>query len=332
VALIGCSRGPDLPPNLLLITVDTLRADRLPCYGGDAGVGESICALAEGGTLFRWAITPAPYTAPAIASLLSSTYPGEHGVTQSVVSFLSSEATTVAEVLEAAGYQTAAFVSNPVLDKKRSLGQGFQVYDQHMTRRERNRPGYRERDAENTTDATLAWAQVAAREPWFVWVHYQDPHGPYEPPDAAATLDDPGDSPLPVLTNHSGFGGIPAYQALPGLHTAAGYENRYADEIRYLDPHVRRLVEELDALGRPPAVLVAGAGPRGAHRRERAGQPGGRGAHPASDRRAGSSSRLPGARPARRRAGRARTSDGPRHLRRARPTGGGDLGPDLLRP
>jgi len=254
---LGC-RGPEpaVPPNLLLITVDTLRADRLTCYGGEPGVGEAICSLADGGSRFEWAISPAPYTAPAIASMLSSRYPGEHGVTQSVVSYLPRDLTTVAEVLEAAGYQTAAFVSNPVLDKGRSLDQGFQVYDQHMNRRERNRPRFLERDAESTTDAVLAWAQVAAREPWFVWVHFQDPHGPYEPPDADPGHDPPAAPPLAVLRDHSGFGGIPAYQALPGLFSAEAYEQRYREEIRYLDPHVKRLVEGLDSLGRPAGVLL----------------------------------------------------------------------------
>jgi arylsulfatase A-like enzyme len=245
------------PPNLLLVTVDTLRADRLVCYGGEAGMGEFLCSLADAGTRFEWAFATAPYTAPSIASVLTGLYPSFHGVRQSAVTYLRDEVDTLPELLQAAGYETAAFISNPVLERSRRLDQGFGVFDQKMPREERNRPGVVERVAHSTTDSALAWAQVAANPPWFMWVHYQDPHGPYEPPDASTAYDEKGGTRLPVLENdHSGLGGIPSYQALPGLFTREAYERRYADEIRYLDSHLKRLVEGLDALGDPPAVLL----------------------------------------------------------------------------
>lgn len=254
----GCAERtpPATSPNLLLITVDTLRADRLACYGGPEGVGERLCALFRDGTRYRWAFSTAPYTAPSVASLLSSRYPAYHGVTQSALSFLDEKVTTVAELLAGAGYTTAAFVSNPVLDRGRNLGQGFSVYDQKMTRRERNRPGYAEREAESTTDAVLGWAEVALREPWFLWVHYQDPHGPYEPPEPLPRKDPSGARRLPVLEIQSGKSGIPAYQALPGIFSPEAYERRYLDEIDYLEPHLERLVRGLDALGRPAEILL----------------------------------------------------------------------------
>jgi arylsulfatase A-like enzyme len=249
---LGCSRP--LPPNLLLVTVDTLRADRLVCYGGSGGA--QICSLFAGGIRFRWAFSAAPYTAPSVASLLTSRYPAYHGVTQAADSYLGNDQATVAELLRSAGYQTAAFVSNPVLERWRNMNQGFDVYDQHMTRHERNRPGYAEREAGATTDAVLAWARVALHEPWFVWVHYQDPHGPYDPPGAVYRPDPPGAARLPVLSRNSGKGGIPRYQALPGTFSLPAYEQRYLDEISYLDPHVERLVRGLEALSRPPAILL----------------------------------------------------------------------------
>jgi len=84
-----------------------------------------------------------------------------------------------------------------------------------------------EREARSTTDAALAWAQVAAEAPWFMWVHFQDPHGPYEPPDASTGYDPPDGKRLPVLENDdSGHGGIPSYQRLPGLFTREAYEAR----------------------------------------------------------------------------------------------------------
>jgi len=252
----ACGGAPPPQPNLLLITIDTLRADYLSCYGDPTGVGARTCALFEDGLRYRWAFSTAPTTSPSIASLLTSRYPGHHGVTQSLRSYLDDSDTTVAETLRNAGYTTAAFVSNPVLDRRRNLGQGFEIYDQRTTRRERNRPGYVEREAAATTDAALAWARAARREPWFLWVHFQDPHGPYESPDATARSDPAGAARLPVLDDDSGRNGIPAYQVLPGLFTPPAYERRYRDEIAYMDPHVARLVEGLDALGRRPAVLL----------------------------------------------------------------------------
>jgi len=249
--------GGPTRPNLLLVTVDTLRADRLGCYGGDPEVGAFLCGLADAGIRFEWALAAAPYTAPSVASILTGLYPSSHGVTQTPTSYLRADVDTVAERLQAAGYQTAAFVSNPILERSHQLDQGFLVYDQEMQRQERNRPDKVEREAAATTDAVLRWARARAREPWFLWVHYQDPHGPYEPPDAPAVHDEPGDPRLPVLQDdHSGRDGIPAYQALPGVFTQRAYERRYRAEIEHLDRQLARLVRGLDELGDPPTVLL----------------------------------------------------------------------------
>jgi arylsulfatase len=254
-----CSAGCGAPPapdrpNLLLISVDTLRADHLTCYGGSEGAG--LCALADAGTRFEWAFATAPCTAPSVASILTSTYPSQHGVTQSALSFLEERTVTLAERLQEAGYTTAAFVSNPVLDRSRNLAQGFETWDQRMERRERNRPGFRDRDARSASDAALAWARVGAKPPWFLWMHYQDPHGPYDPPGAPPVRDAADAARLPVLDDHSGRGGIPAYQALPGVFSADAYRRAYDGEIRFLEKELTRLVAGLDALGAPPAVLL----------------------------------------------------------------------------
>ena len=255
VALAGC--GPGVPrPNLLLVTVDTLRADRLACYGGPADVGRSICALAASGTRFQWAFSTAPTTAPSVASILSSLYPVQHRLNQNVRSFLGAEIVTLAEVLHEAGYHTAAFVSNPVLRRVRRLDQGFDVYDQQMERRESNRRFYVERHARATTDAALAFANGPARAPWFLWVHYQDPHGPYRPPGAPPARDARGGAKLRRLDDDTGRGGIPAYQVQEGARTRETYERRYLAEIRFVDQEVGRLLRRLDALGEPPVVLL----------------------------------------------------------------------------
>ena len=96
--MLGCSVPEPVPgPNLLLITVDTLRADRLGCYGGDPAVGTAICSLSDPGERYVWALSPAPSTAPAIASILTSRYPSFHGVTQFAVTTLPEPAETLVE-------------------------------------------------------------------------------------------------------------------------------------------------------------------------------------------------------------------------------------------
>ena len=255
--VLGCS-GPG-SPNLLLVTVDTLRADRLACYGGESDLGLAICEVGWTGTRFERAFSTASHTSPSIASLLTSRYPRDHSVTASYATKLKPELLTVAEVLAEAGYSTAAFVSNPVLDQERGMDQGFDVYDDERDRPERNRPHLRERGAKATTDAALDWLS-SARSPWFVWVHYQDPHGPYDPPGALPEIGTAGQTRLAVLDDHSGLGGIPQYQALPGVFTAGAYERRYALEIRYLDRQVRRLLAGADARGRVEIILTADHG------------------------------------------------------------------------
>lgn len=255
IGLTACSREAARRPDLLLVTVDTLRADALGCYGGPAAVGRALCAIGEnGGTRFRWAFAPAAYTAPSIASILTSQYPFEHGVRQSAGSLLRPEAETLAEALGEAGYARAAFVSNPVLGLPH-LDQGFETYDLEMSRQERNR-ALGEREAEATTDAALAWLERAGPGPWFLWIHYQDPHGPYAPPDPRPVEDAPGALRLSVLPNESGYGGIPAYQALPGLFTRDAYQARYHQEIRYLDGHVARLLSRVTERQPEPVVLL----------------------------------------------------------------------------
>ena len=254
VAALACGDPGDRPPNLLLITIDTLRADALACYGGAPDAGTRVCSVADAGMRFTWALSTAPATAPAIASLLTGRFPAGHAVSQIGTSQLAPEHRTVAEMLADAGYDTGAVVSNPVLARGRGLDQGFAHYDDRMTRHERNRPALREREAADTTAAALEFL-AAADEPWFLWVHYQDPHGPYEPPGAPPPVDRPGDPPLAVLRHQSGYGGIPAYQALAGVRTARAYEEAYANEVAYLDRHLGELLAAVER-GRPPFVLV----------------------------------------------------------------------------
>ncbi len=176
--MVSCGGSDEPTPSLLLVTVDALRADRLACYGGPADAGTSICALADQGSLFLWALAPSSSGGPSAASLLTSRLPSDHGLGESAASFLRSEVTSVAESLRSAGHRTAAFVSSPELTRSRNIDQGFEVFDDRLERDETGPPA---RSARATVDTALAWI-AKAESPWFVWVHLGDLHGPYPPP------------------------------------------------------------------------------------------------------------------------------------------------------
>ncbi len=251
----ACGEPEAPPPGLLLVTVDSLRADFLTCYGGAEGVGQRMCDLGREGTRYAWAFSPAPSSAPAIASILTSTYPAEHGVGDSAASFLRGEQLTLPEALRRAGFATAAFISSPELNRSRNFHPGFAVYDDRTGRATaRSLPM---RGAAETTDAALAWL-AEVRAPWFLWVHYREPHGPYRAtpgPGDSVLPGGPGER-LPVLATPNGRGGIPSYQAIPGLFTREGYEARYRGEIRVVDSELARLLTAVDARDEPVGVML----------------------------------------------------------------------------
>ena len=178
-------------PNVVLVTVDTLRADRLGSYGHAAALTPTIDALAARGVRFTTAIAHVPLTGPSHASILTGLTPLGHGVRDNGGFALPAQVKTAAEDFRAAGYRTAAFVSGFPLDRRFGFDRGFDTYDDHLPRgNDRRRTPYVERFADATTDAALRWlsapAAGAAANPFFLWVHYYDPHAPYEPPGALA--------------------------------------------------------------------------------------------------------------------------------------------------
>jgi arylsulfatase len=264
-SISGCADPGPTRPNLLLVTVDSLRADVLRCYGGEPSVGLQLCTVGDRGARFIWAFSPSSESAPSIASLLSSTYPRDHQLDGSAASFLPEAIRTLPEELRRAGYATAAFIGSPELNRSRNLHQGFDVYDDRLG--ERDPPRLAERRAASLTDAAIAWLQESP-EPWFLWIHYRDPHGPYDAPASGRTI--AGDGPsradrgtrirrgerLRVLSTASGRGGIPGYQALPGLFTREAYEDRYRAEVRYVDGQLTRLLAIVDASDAATGVMV----------------------------------------------------------------------------
>ena len=176
-------------PNVILVTMDTTRADHLACYGYPGVRTPTLDALAGRGVLFKQAATAAPLTLPAHSTIMIGMYPTYHGVRVNGNTALSDEQTTLAEVLSVQGYRTGAFIGAFVLDGRWGLKQGFQHYDdqfdlkkyKHLDLGEVQRPG------NEVVDAALAWLEAEKANPFFAWVHLYDPHVPYAPPEPYAS-------------------------------------------------------------------------------------------------------------------------------------------------
>ncbi len=223
-----------LPPgelagwNVLLVTLDTTRPDRLGCYGNDAIGTPHLDGLAADGVIFVDALATSPTTLPSHASILTGLLPHRHGARANGLFPLAEDHATLAELLAAGGYETAAFVSSFVLDARFGLSQGFAVYDDDLETEAGSRvaPGERgvrpaERRGDRTTDRALAWLR-RSRPPFLLWVHYYDPHADYEPPAAWA-------------------------------ERAA---NPYDGEIAFVDAQLGRLLTALDTQGLADRTLV----------------------------------------------------------------------------
>jgi arylsulfatase A-like enzyme len=176
---LACGRPPE---RVVLISIDTLRADHVGAYGASRAHTPTLDELAARGVRFEHAFSPAPITLPAHASLLTGLEPPQHGVRGNGAFRLPEEALTLAEALRAAGFATAAFVGAFVLDRQYGLAQGFDAYDDRMTsRRAAGATGFAERRADAVVDAALAWLATAP-ERFFLFVHLYDPHANYDPP------------------------------------------------------------------------------------------------------------------------------------------------------
>jgi len=211
--------------DLLLITLDTTRADALGCYGA-ARPTPTLDRLAATGVRYSRALAPTPLTLPSHASLLTGLDPVEHGVRGNGGDALPVGIPTLAERLHAAGYATAAVVASRVLDRRFGLGRGFDEYDDRMVAERVGEFGEAERGAATVVDAALAAASRApADRPLFLWAHFYDPHAPYEGAGEDARA-------------------------------------RYLAEVATVDREVGRLLERLSAV-RPRPRVVAAVGDHG---------------------------------------------------------------------
>ncbi len=169
--------------NVLLITIDTLRADRLGCYGSRKVKTPNIDSFAEGGTLFEEVIAPTPLTLPSHASILTGQYPAEHGIRDNGFYRLPDGYPTLAAALGDEKYRTAAFVASGTLNAIFGLDQGFGSYSDMSRGKRTSLKNRAQRKAGEVNEEAISWLKSEAREPFFLWVHYFDPHSPYAPPE-----------------------------------------------------------------------------------------------------------------------------------------------------
>jgi arylsulfatase A-like enzyme/tetratricopeptide (TPR) repeat protein len=230
LAPAGATHADAARPDVLLITLDTTRADVLGAAGGAAATPH-LDALAARGVRFASAWAAAPVTLPAHASLFSGRPPGEHGLRENGLGALEESIPLLAERFAAAGYRTGAVVASRILDRRFGLDRGFAHYDDRMPAERTGEFGYPERDAAAVVDAALAWlgeaGRGANRPPLLLWVHFYDPHAPYLDPAAPA---------------------------------GAPERRRYGGEVARVDRELGRL---LAALPSPAGWLVAAVGDHG---------------------------------------------------------------------
>jgi arylsulfatase A-like enzyme len=168
----------------VLVTIDTLRADRIGCYGAADAETPTLDALAARGVRFETAISPTPITLPAHATLLTGQDPPRHGARHNGYFRLTEAVPTLAEALRGAGFATAAFVSAFVLDARFGLARGFDVYDDRIGLHGGRQlvVGVESRPADQSVNAALSWLD-AAPDRFLLWLHLYDPHAEYDPPE-----------------------------------------------------------------------------------------------------------------------------------------------------
>ncbi len=247
----GCTRRESGPDNVILITIDTLRADHLGTYGYVRDTSPSLDGVAAEGTRFDRCYAQSVTTRASHASLFTGCHPRTHGVLSNVEQY--PDRTSLMTVLRARGYVAAGFVSSVVLNARFGVQRQLDHFDDAATGQELNRPKMAERPARDTLRAALAYLDGRDRaRPFFLWIHLIDPHGPYTAPenpdrfvgDAHAR---PGLRALPLGSGNAGFNDIPRYQILNGIRDPDYYVARYDGEIRYTDDAIGAFVGELRA-------------------------------------------------------------------------------------
>ena len=221
---------------MLLISIDTVRADHIGCYGYAGALTPRLDALAASGLQFERATTSVPLTLPAHSSLMTGTFPAWHGVRDNGGFYLAPDHITLAETLRDRGFRTGGFVGSFVLDRRWGIAQGFERYfDEFDLEKFADAASMDmiERPGSEVVDKALEWLNVDKDRPFFAWVHLYDPHAPYEPKP-------------------------PFRGRFPRTPTGA-----YDAEIAYADLQIGRLLDALSADGRLNDTLVIAVGDHG---------------------------------------------------------------------
>jgi len=184
IGSLTAGSAPPARPNVLLVTIDTLRADRVGSYGYQLARTPVLDRLAREGVRFEDATVQVPLTYPSHAAILTGRYPSRFGIRVNSLTPLPPSVPTIATRLKAAGYRTAAFVASAILDPSYGLNRGFDVYDADLGRAPAATVALAElqRPAGDVIASVGRWLDSAPAQPWFAWVHLFDPHYPYEPP------------------------------------------------------------------------------------------------------------------------------------------------------
>ena len=211
--------------HIILISIDTCRADYLSCYGYAQPTTPHIDALARQGCLFSHAMTPIPLTLPAHASMLTGTIPPHHGKHENKDVYFDPSHVTLAALLKTKGYRTGAFVGAQILNGRFGLNRGFDTYHDRFAQKDQS-----ERRAEEVNRAAFAWLEKQQSYPVFLFLHYYDPHYTYDPPE-------------PFATNFK--------------------ESPYAGEIAYADHCIGQVVAKLKSLDMYESSLIIVTGDHG---------------------------------------------------------------------
>jgi len=244
ISLPGCSRPRASHvtgrPNVLLVTIDTFRADRMT-----PELTPTIARLAARGLAFTRARTTVPLTLPAHTTIMTGALPPAHGVRENGATGLDERHPTIARLLKDDGYQTAAFVGAFVLDRRFGLAQGFDDYDDHIRRDLRATERLEaERPASAVIDRALEWLDRRSNTaPFFVWIHLYDPHAPYTPPEEWLVRAQARSASRPAPAN--------------------GNQERYDGEIMYADSQLGRVVDWLTKRDLDQQTLIVVAGDHG---------------------------------------------------------------------
>jgi arylsulfatase A-like enzyme len=243
LALWGApAEPPDGAPNILLITVDTLRADHVSSYGYHLKTTPNIDRLASEGVRFDNTYAVIPLTGPAHFSMFTGRYPQEHGARINGVAVPeNSKWLALPQMLRKFGYNNAAFVSAwPLTSRLTGLNRWFGHYDEDLTRSYRVFTSIR--FAEDVTPRAIEWLRKNTKKPFFLWVHYFDPHEPYHLRERFASPEKLADAPA----------GLPQPNA-----EMRDRIQRYDSEVGYMDYYVGKLLESVDELGLRDSTLVA---------------------------------------------------------------------------